>query len=323
MTKARVSLTRFTVVLVLSPWLLGAEGDGAPSPELNGFLIERHAVPRDQILAGGPPRDGIRSVDEPSFVAPREASWVAPTTPVLGVAIGGEARAYPVHVIEYHQVVNDELAGVPVVVTFDPLTGTPRAYRRRVDGRSLQFGVSGLVYTSNFLLYDRQSESLWSQFLGTAISGPLARRTLERVRIRQEPFALWLKRHPNTRVLARPAPKHIDYRYSPFTTYWVTRKIPFPVPATDHRYHPKEVMLGVEVNDRQRAYLGSLLTAAGGRIVDEFQGRKIRISYDTQLNTFSWEAPDDARVTDAYWFAWKAFHPDTEIWNDRNPAIQE
>ena len=86
------------------------------------------------------------------------------------------------------------------------------------------------------------------------------------------------------------------------------------VDARDDRYHPKEVALGVERNGRTRVYLGSILTAEGGRIVDEFEGRRIRVAYDSKSGTFLWEAPDDVRVTDAYWFAWKSFHPDTEIW---------
>lgn len=310
--------SRRNPVLLLIALLSLAAGEQA-SKSFNGFQIERHTVPREQILPGGPRRDGIHSVDAPEFVKPQEANWVGPTTPVLGVALENEAHAYPVHIMEYHQIVNDELAGVPLAVTFDPLTATPIAYRRTVDGKKLDFGVSGLVYSSNFLLYDRETESLWSQFLGAAISGPLSGKKLARIRLRQEPFSVWLERHPQTTVLTRPEPRHIDYRYSPFSTYWVTRSIPFPVATTDDRYHPKEVMLGVEVAGRQRAYLGSILTAAGGRIVDEFEGRKIRIAYDTQINAFSWEAPEDAVVTDAYWFAWKAFHPKTEIWQDMNP----
>jgi hypothetical protein len=90
--------------------------------------------------------------------------------------------------------------------------------------------------------------------------------------------------------------------------------VPFPVASRDTRFHPKEVVLAVEVEGAERAYLGSILTASGGRIVDEFRGRKIHIAYDGESGTFAWQAPADVRVSDAYWFAWKAFHPDTEIW---------
>ncbi len=112
-------------LLAVSAPLPGA-GDES-SQELNGFRIERLRVPREAIRKGGPDRDGIHSVDEPEFAAPQDASWVSAPTPVLGVEIDGVARVYPVHLMEHHQVVNDSIAGIPVVVTYGPLAGTPLA----------------------------------------------------------------------------------------------------------------------------------------------------------------------------------------------------
>jgi hypothetical protein len=281
---------------------------------LNGFSLEKLVVPRDSILAGGPPRDGIRSVDSPAFAPPEQARWVRGTTPVIGVVLGSEARAYPTHLLEYHQVVNDELGGVSVVVTYDPLAGVPRAFRRSVDGAVLQFGVSGLIYNSNFLLYDRQTESLWLQFDGRALAGPQAGKRLDPVVVRQEIFDLWLARHPDSTVLRPPEPDRFDYRYSRYQAYWVKDDVPFPVAAEDRSYHAKELVVGVVVDGVARAYLGSILTAAGGRAVDEIDGQRIQIDYDTNLGAFAWEVDEGVSVTEAYWFAWKAFHPDTEVW---------
>jgi hypothetical protein len=288
----------------------------------NGFDLSRASVPPGSIVKGGPPRDGIPRVDEPRFATADAATWVLPTNTVLGVSISGDARAYPVHLLEYHQVVNDVVGGVPVVVTYDPIAGVPRAFRREVGGRVLRFGVSGLIHNANFLLYDLETESLWSQFLGQAIAGELAGRALERVGVRQEALAVWLARHPGSRVLERPEPYRIDYRYSPYKAYWVSETIPFPVAAQDARYHPKELVVGVVVDGRARAYLGSALTAAGGRALDEIAGKRLRIDYDTNLAAFSWEVPEGVDVTEAYWFAWKAFHPETEVWEPpaRPPA---
>ena len=133
---------------------------------------------------------------------------------------------------------------------------------------------------------------------------------------------MWVRRFPSTTVLARPEPRRIDYRYSPFATYWVSEKIPFPLPegSIDTRYHPKEVVLGVSLEGSHRAYLGSVLRSVGGRIVDDFRGHRVRVAYDGESSTFSWEAPEVVAVTDAYWFAWKAFHPDTDVWRDVAPA---
>jgi len=308
----------WAALVLAAPVLLGAD----ENVDLNGFDLDGATVPREAIVAGGPGRDGIRSVDAPEFAPPEEATWVAADTPVLGVEAGGEARVYPVHLLEYHQIVNDVLGGVPVAITYDPLSAVPLAFLRTVAGRTLTFGVSGLLYNSNFLMYDRETESLWSQFEGRAIAGPLAGTRLTRVRAHQEPVAAWLIRHSGSRVLARPDPKKIDYRYSPYSAYWVSEKIPFPVDEVDPTYHPKEVVVGLRAEGKSRAYLGSLMIEAGGRVVDDFEGRKVRIAYNKETATFSWEIPEDVAITEAYWFAWKAFRPKAEIWQglEKTPA---
>jgi len=319
---ARVDLRLLACALALLAAFAGSADEPASPAEApaNGFDLSKRVVPREAIRSGGPARDAIRGVDAPEFARPEEAVWAPPPVPVIGLALAGEARAYPVHLMEYHQIVNDVVGGEAVAVTYDPLTGVPMAFERSVDGRRLEFGVSGLIYRAQFLLYDRETESLWAQYEGRAIAGPLAGRQLARIQVRQEPMGVWRQRHPETTVLMRPDRMHIDYRYSPFQAYWISEVVPVEVTARDDRYHPKEVALGVERNGHTRVYLGSILTAEGGRIVDDFEGAKIRVEYDSASGTFLWEAPPEIRVTDAYWFAWKSFHPDTEIWQGRTPA---
>jgi hypothetical protein len=311
-------VSEWAALVLAAPLLLGAD----EKTDLNGFDVDGATVPRRAIVAGGPGRDGIRSVDAPEFAPAGEASWVAAETPVLGVEAGSEARIYPVHLLEYHQIVNDVLGGVPVAITYDPLSAAPLAFRRTVAGRTLSFGVSGLLYNSNFLMYDRETESLWSQFTGAAIAGPLAGKTLERIRVRQETTAARLAAHPGSGVLTRPDRFRIDYGYSPFSAYMIADTIPFPVNAEDRRYHAKELVVGARVNGKTRAYLGSLVTKAGGSIEDEFEGRAIRVRYDPEAAVFTWDAPDDVEITEAYWFAWKAFHPETRIWSDSKPRAE-
>jgi hypothetical protein len=302
-------------------WGIGADAPAPasekPKPDpFNGFEIKRQLVDRSEILRGGPPRDGIRRVDAPKFAAPDAATWVRPGDPVLGLVVAGDARAYPVHLIERHQIVNDRIGGKPVAVTYDPLTGAPIAFLREVEGRDLHFGVSGLIYNSGFLMYDRETQSLWSQFEGRAVAGELAGRTLSRLRVRQEDLGAWIQREPKTRVLERPEPDVIDYRFSPYEAYWVEDRAPFPVKGRDRRFHAKELVLGLVKDGKARAYLGSIATEQAGWIEDEFVGRKLQIDYSSDLGVFRWDVPDDVEVTEAYWFAWKAFHPDTEIWQD-------
>jgi hypothetical protein len=300
---------------------LAAAAPGAAEPVRNGFDLAGAKVPAAEILEGGPKRDGIRSVDDPAWAPPQEAGeWVAPANPVIGVAHGGEARTVPLHLVEYHQIVNATMGGTPVAITYDPLTGVPRAFVRRAGERTLELGVSGLVYNGSFLLYDRETESLWVQFTGRAIAGPLAGETLAPLRVRMEPLAAWLSRHPDAPVLERPAPTRIDYRYSPFTAYLASETVPFPVKARDDRHHPKEMALGVEADGEVVAYLSSVVTAAGGSVRDEVAGHPIELVYDVEQAVFSWEAPPELRVTQGFWFAWKAFHPDTRVWEPGAPS---
>jgi hypothetical protein len=316
------------VALLAAPCLLArsAVADEAASPDetaLSGFSLAGLIVPRSQLIAGGPERDSIHSVDTPRFADVPEARWVRADTPVIGVSLAGEARAYPVHVMEYHQVVNDVIGGIPVVVTYDPLTDMAGVWRATLDGERLVFGVSGLIYRSSFVLYDREGEALWSPFDGRALTGRYADRALSPVRSRVEPMAVWLAREPGTRVLELPERMKIDYRYSPFSAYWISEKVPFPVESKDDRFHPKDLVLGVEIDGTTRAYVASILSSAGSRIVDEVGGAKVRVEYDGATGTFRYEAPDNVRVTSGYWFAWKNLHPDTTIWQpDQNLPAQ-
>jgi Protein of unknown function (DUF3179) len=299
-----------------------ASKPGAPLPrdrdpgQLYGFSASGATIDRSKIVPGGPGRDGIHAVDAPRFAEVDAADAIAPDTPVVGVSIQGDARAYLLPILEYHQVVNDTVGGAPIAVTYDPLTGAARVFRRNVDGRTLRFGVSGLVYNSGFLLFDRETESLWSQYTGRAIAGTYVGKRLESLRVREEEFATWRKREPKTRILIPPEPDGIDYNRSIFAGYSQEDRWNFPVEAGDRRFHAKELTVGVTVGGTSRAYLASLLTRNGGHAEDEIGGKKISIRYDADRSLFEWEAPPDVDVTESYWFAWKAFHPDTEIWRD-------
>lgn len=282
----------------------------------NGFVLEPLTVPRASVVEGGPARDAIRSVDAPRFVPPAEARWVAADTPIIGVATEGRALAYPVHLMEWHQVVNERVGDASWLVVYDPLTDVAGAWRSNATPAPDSFGVSGLLDGFGFLLFDRATSSLWSPLSGRAISGPRAGEGLVPMRVRVETMARWLARHPDTLVLALPDRDRIDYRLSPYSSYWISDDVPLAVTDRDDRFHPKEVVLGVEAGGRSRAYIASIVTRAGGRIVDEFASQRIRIEYDGESGTFSYDAPEAIRVQSAYWFAWKNRHPATDIWRE-------
>jgi hypothetical protein len=304
---------------LILPVLLCAAALAAAAPAaepLGGFSLDGLTVERALVVAGGPGKDGIKSVDDPQFAEAAEATWLGRDTEVLGVELKGEARAYPVRMLEYHQIVNDVVAGVPIAVSYDPLAGTPAAWRRSVDGQTFELGVSGLLYNHNFLMYDRESGSLWSQVLGAAVAGPAAGKRLERIPVRQETAGAWLARHMDSRVLRPPFPEKVHYPLSPYLDYWVKDERIAPVAAHDSRYHAKELVFGVVVGDTARAYLGSVLTREGGVVDERIDGKRVQVRYDSETGTFRWEVDEGVEVGEAYWLSWKAFHPDTQVWGD-------
>jgi hypothetical protein len=179
----------------------------------------RALVPLEEIEAGGPPKDGIPAIDEPRFVSLAEAGDLDPVEAVIGLAIGEDARAYPLRVLVWHEIVNDTVGGVPVAVTFCPLCNAAIAFRREAAGRVLDFGTTGLLRRSDLVMYDRQTESWWQQFEGRAIVGELAGSHLEMLPARLESFASFAARFPAGRVLVPSDPGARPYGRNPYPGY--------------------------------------------------------------------------------------------------------
>lgn len=179
-----------------------------------------HSVPYDEILSGGPPRDGIRSIDDPKFIANGEAAdWLAGNEPIIALEVDGDARAYPLQIITWHEIVNDEVGGVPAVVTFCPLCNSALAFDRRVNGQVFEFGVSGLLRNSDLIMYDRTTETLWQQFTGEAIVGDLAGQRLTFLPTSIVSFADFRAAHPDGQVLSRDTGLRASYGTNPYAGY--------------------------------------------------------------------------------------------------------
>jgi hypothetical protein len=132
-----------------------------------------HSVPCSEVLSGGPPKDGIPAIDSPVYVTVADAdTWLKPMEPVVFVEIAGDARAFPLQILVWHELVNAEVGNVPVVVTFCPLRNTAIAFERTVSGTVLDFGATGRLRFSNLIMYDRATESWWQQANGKAIAYP-------------------------------------------------------------------------------------------------------------------------------------------------------
>ena len=282
----------------------------------NGFNLTGALVPEEEILSGGPPRDGIPAIDAPRFVPADAVTFLQAGDRVLGITRNGVSKAYPVAILNWHEIVNDRFVDEPVVVTYCPLCGTGIAYLARAGEQVLAFGVSGLLYNSDMLLYDRQTQSLWSQIRRQAISGPLQGARLQAIPLLHTQWADWKQRHPETLALSTETGYARDYASNPYAGYEHTRNLWFPVQAQDERYHPKEPVLGIEIDGHFKAYPFMELEKSGGEVRDTLAGRSVVVHYD--------RGHQAARAVDsqgealpgvtAFWFAWYAFHPDTAVY---------
>lgn len=220
--QSRIVVGLCTLLLVVARPGLGQEK--------NGFDLSNALIPVDEILSGGPPRDGIPSIDNPKFERAGDSLPWREDDLVMTYDHGQARYAFPVGILNWHGIVNHESDGEPVLITFCPLCGTGMAFDPVVGGRHLTFGVSGLLYNSDLLMYDHQTESLWSQIEGRAISGPLAGAELESVAVRHELWQNWLDRIDSRGlVLSTDTGHRRDYRKSPYGDYDHSDRMYFPV----------------------------------------------------------------------------------------------
>lgn len=218
-------------------------------------------VPRDAIIPGGPPPDGIPAIDRPKFASPAEAArWLNPREPVLALTVNGDARVYPLQILTWHEIANDVVGGLPVAVTYCPLCNSALVFERTVEGVTLDFGTSGLLYKSDLVMYDRQSHTLWSQMEGRAIVGERAGAQLKGRPANTIAFEDWRAAHPDGKVLSRETGHQRHYGANPYTSYDQPRLAPFLYQGeVDTRRQPKERVVGVAIGDARRAYPFPLL----------------------------------------------------------------
>ena len=242
--------------------------------------FSRHTVPLDEIMAGGPPRDGIPPIDEPAFVTPADAdAWLGDREPVIAVRHGEAAKAYPLQILIWHEIVNDTVGAEPLTVTFCPLCNSAVAFKRRLGSRVLDFGTTGRLRHSDLVMWDRQTESWWQQLTGEAIIGALAGERLEAVPASIVSYATFKETYPQGLVLARPAGLHRDYGRNPYTGYDDIDNVPFLYHGErDPRLPPMERVVAVSLGEADKAYPHRVL--ADKRVVDDtLNGEPIVVLY--------------------------------------------
>ena len=227
-------------------------------PALQQFdtAYSKHNIDLSTLVSGGPPKDGIPSVDAPVFVSVREASrWVAPEEPVILLEHKGTARAYPLQILTHHEIVNDRIAGTPVAVTFCPLCYSALVFERTLDGEPVELGVSGLLRNSDLVMYDRKTETLWQQLTGKAIVGDLAGRTLTQIPSQIVSFRQFSTTHPDGAVLSRDTGHDRPYGRNPYAGYDDIDNKPFAYRGpTDDRLPPMANVVAVTIGARYKAY---------------------------------------------------------------------
>ena len=234
-------------------------------------------------LSGGPPKDGIPAITDPHMESIEEAAaWLSDRSPVIAVEIEGEARAYPQAVLMWHEIANDEIAGQPIAVTFCPLCNSSITYDRRVDGETLDFGVSGLLRNSDLVMFDRQTESWWQQLTGEGLVGDYAGVLLDFVPSQVISFGSFAERYPEGIVMSRETGYHRRYGINPYTNYDSAPGQPFLFRGqVDPRLDSAVAhVLAAKIDDTAKAYPFALLREE--RVInDTFSDTPIVIFFQT------------------------------------------
>jgi len=286
---------------------------------LCGFDTSRHSIPVDDIYDGGPGKDGIPAIVQPKFISAEEAdqSLLKKKDRVLGIVHKGQSRAYPIKILNWHEIVNDRIGGDSRVVTYCPLCGTGMVFDTHVSGRKLTFGVSGLLYQSDMLLYDHQTESLWSQIKSEAVTGSMTGARLRLLPSTHTNWESWKARHPDTLVLSEDTGYRRNYDQDPYEGYETSERLMFGVNTTNRKYHPKEKVIGVEIGKVTKAYPFSELSKAESPLKDVVAKKPIQIFYDRKSMTAIIRDEQNQEVPSVvgFWFAWYTFHPETLVFS--------
>jgi hypothetical protein len=263
-------------------------------------------IPESQLVSGGPGRDGIPALTNPVVVSADEGAQIwSPNTLVLGVVEGGEARAYPHAIFWWHEIVNDVLGGVPIVVSYCPLTGSGMVYDLLIGGQEMNFGVSGLLFENNLVLFDRATESLWSQMGVQAVCGSLQGTVPSLRPVVQTTWAAWRALYPETTVLSLDTGFGRNYNQYPYGLYDVVGNdsLLFPQANIDSRRPLKELALGVVEGAAEKAYPYGVMgersaynDVVGGRpiVVVYDAGAELALAFDRRAGgeTLSFEIAD-------------------------------
>lgn len=317
----------FTVVFIRMPVR------PAVSQKSGAIAFEPCLIDRDSMVRAMA-RDGLRALTMPDTMTPQEVDHhnenergklLVSADRVIGIEIAGEARAYPLRLLRWHESINDVVGGRAIAVTYSPLSGGVAVWDRVVDGREISLAVSGWLHNSNTLLYDRRDEnetaSLWHQLTGEAVTGPAAGQRLTALPMELSTWVDWRRDHPETTVMAPDADSKRLYKRDPYHSYRGSDVLRFPVEplAPASALNHKDLVAIVTHSGRDTVfalpYLERAVGTSPGKWAALLDEDVFLIEYDVELGTFAVE-PRDGGIADpplrfAYWFEWYSLHPET------------
>lgn len=312
--------------------LKGLNLTGVPKPVQNivkkipgqEFNIDpkKSKIDLNKLRQGCPVKDCIPAIDNPKFISVQEAeklNQIEDSDVVFAIFHKGVARAYPQRILNWHEVINDIVGGDPILITFCPLCGTSIGFERtiNVNGPKVDstFGVSGKLLNSNLVMYDRKTETLWQQLGGEAIVGELVGQKLTPFAVDTLLWGDWKNLHPDTQVLSQETGHSRDYSSYPYGSYEQDTSVYFPAEGTsDTRLHPKQIVWGIEVNGKFKAYDDKKLSEVG-KLNDSLNGIKLNIARNKEGQVRITKEDGGAIIPDrSMWFAWVSFHPDTQLY---------
>jgi len=281
--------------------------------ETFGFdATTKKSVALSDLRQGCPARDCIPSIDNPRYVSAKEATHVDDDDLVITLSYKGQYRAYPSKILDHHEIVNDTIAGDPLAITWCSLCGSAVGIGRTVGGAVTEFGVSGVLYNSDLVLYDRATETLWDQIEAKGVVGTMTGVSLELVPVSMSRWAKWRNKHPDTIVLSTDTGFEYDYSQDRYAEYRDSTRLFMPVSASDERVPAKTVVFGFDLPSGSVAYAESVLQE-GGCYSHDLGGEEAVITLHDDGKVTMRRGDETHHPIRVFWFAWYTFYPETDL----------
>ena len=316
---SRTSLFAFAMLTIFAALGAVPGANAQQKGTINGFLVEETSIPIPHIVRAAPAKDSIASLDNPLFVPAAEVDWLADDDEVISVTIGYETRAYPLRILVWHEIVNDRFGDTPLAVTYSALSGSAIVFHpgANKDGSARSFGVSGLLYNSCLLMYDRDNEELWSQLRMKGVSGSVMDKPLTPQISTRMSWGAWKKKNIVGQVLSKETGHDVDYADEwPYGDYATQAETIFPFDVNRNELPTKERVIGVIEGDSARCWPLEKLKEKK-QIYDAIGERAIRVVYDEKsdmVKISDIDSGNEIPAISSFWFAWQAFNADTSIW---------